>query len=254
MWGPQCRLLSTLPCAMPVLPGAAGHAAGCCMSPPITWTSVPRRRWRRQSAPLRVSGGGSRQDGTMRGTGVSCTGALHTLMLSNAWHRHGLHWCLAHVIAATSTDCRWAHTPCTSWWPSRQRSSSAAAAVQLASRLGTVSTAWAAQTAAAGQSAEVWGPQLAARAASGNGSSGCAAELLHLSFLHHMLGVRQGPPNAVVLAETGERPLWAGWLLRAARPWHRELAPPPDSLLRQVVLTSAALAAEPGSALKPYIT
>ncbi|PRW60217.1 expressed protein isoform B [Chlorella sorokiniana] len=44
-------------------------------------------------------------------------------------------------------------------------------------------------------------------AAGGNGSTGCAAERLHLSFLRHMLGVRQGTPNAVVLAETGERPL-----------------------------------------------
>ena len=131
-------------------------------------------------------------------------------------------------------------TPCTSWWPSPQGSSGAAAAVQLASRLGTVPTVCAAQTAAAGQSAEVWGPQLAARAASGNGSSGCAAYLLHLSFLHHMLGVRQVTPDAVMLAETGERPLWAGWLLRAARLWHREMAAPPDSLLRQALLASAA--------------
>ena len=64
--------------------------------------------------------------------------------------------------------------------------------------------------------AEVWGPQLAAKAPCGTGSTGCKAERLHLSFLRHMLGVRQGTPNAVVLAETGERPLWARWLLRAA--------------------------------------
>ena len=95
--------------------------------------------------------------------------------------------------------------------------------------------------------AEVWGPQLAAKAASGNGNTFCAAERLHLSFLRHMLGVRQGTPNAVVLAETGQRPLWARWLLRATRQWNRALAAPPDSLLRQAVLASTALAAEPGS-------
>ena len=104
--------------------------------------------------------------------------------------------------------------------------------------------------------AEVWGLQLAAKAASGNGSTGCAAERLHLSFLRHMLGVRQGTPNAVVLAETGERPLWARWLLRAARLWNRALAAPPDSLLRQAVLASTASAAEPGSrspARQPWV-
>ena len=48
-------------------------------------------------------------------------------------------------------------------------------------------------------------------------------------------------------AETGERPLWARWLLRATRLWNRALAAPEDSLLRQAVMTSAALAAAPGS-------
>ncbi len=62
-----------------------------------------------------------------------------------------------------------------------------------------------------------------------------------------MLGVRQGTPNAVVLAETGQRPLWAQWLLQAARLWNCALAAPPDSLLRQAVLASTAMAAEPGS-------
>lgn len=95
--------------------------------------------------------------------------------------------------------------------------------------------------------AEVWGPQLVAKAAGGCGSAGCAAEKLHLSFLRHLLGVRQGTPNAVVLAETGQRPLWMRWLLRAARLWNRALAEPPDSLVRQAVAASAAQAAEPGS-------
>lgn len=54
-----------------------------------------------------------------------------------------------------------------------------------------------------------------------NGSTACAAERLHLGFLKHLLGVRQGTPNAVVLAETDERPLWSRWLRWAARLWNR---------------------------------
>jgi len=95
--------------------------------------------------------------------------------------------------------------------------------------------------------AEVWGTQLAAKAAAGNGSTGCAPEVLQLSFLRQLLGVRQGTPNAVVLAETGERPLWHRWLLRAAKLWNRALAQPPSSLLRQAVTASVALAGAPGT-------
>jgi hypothetical protein len=95
--------------------------------------------------------------------------------------------------------------------------------------------------------AEVWGTQLAAKAAAGNGSTGCAPEVLQLSFLRQLLGVRQGTPNAVVLAETGERPLWHRWLLRAAKLWNRTLAQPPSSLLRQAVTASVALAGAPGT-------
>jgi hypothetical protein len=47
--------------------------------------------------------------------------------------------------------------------------------------------------------------QLAAKAAAGHGSTGCAADTLHLGYLWRLLGVRQGTPNAVVLAECGER-------------------------------------------------
>ena len=96
--------------------------------------------------------------------------------------------------------------------------------------------------------AEVWGMQLAAKAAAaGGGSTRCAAEKLHLGYLRQLLGVRQSTPNAVVLAETGVRPLWARWLLRTTRLWKRALAAPEDSLLRQAVMTSAALATAPGS-------
>ena len=104
--------------------------------------------------------------------------------------------------------------------------------------------------------AEVWGMQLAAKAAASGGSTGCAAERLHMSFLRCLLGVRQGTPNAVVLAETGERPLWVRWLLRATRLWNRALAAEDDCLLRQAVTASAALAATmegpgPGRAAAP---
>ena len=73
------------------------------------------------------------------------------------------------------------------------------------------------------------------------------AEKLQLGFLRQLLGGRQSTPKAVVLAETGERPLWARWLLRATRLWNRALAAPEDILLRQAVMTSAALATAPGS-------
>ena len=96
--------------------------------------------------------------------------------------------------------------------------------------------------------AEVWGMQLAAKAAAaGGGGTRCATEKLHLGYLRQLLGVRQSTPNAVVLAETGERPLWTRWLLRATRLWNRALAAPEGSLLRQAVMTSAALATAPGS-------
>lgn len=93
--------------------------------------------------------------------------------------------------------------------------------------------------------AEVWGPQLAAKAASSNdGRTGCSAEALHLSFLRQQLGVRQSTPNAVVLTETGEQPLWARWLKRSARLWNRLLQEPPDSLARRALEASVTLAQE----------
>ena len=94
---------------------------------------------------------------------------------------------------------------------------------------------------------EVWGIQLAAKAAAGNGNTGCAAEKLHLSFLRNLLGVRQGTPSGVVLAETGERALWARWLVRTARLWNKGLAAGQQSLFRQAVAASAAMACTPGA-------
>ena len=79
--------------------------------------------------------------------------------------------------------------------------------------------------------------QLQSKAATAGVSTGCAAEKLHLACLRNLLGVRQGDPSLVTLAETGERPLWARWLLRAARLWNR----------LQALLASAALAMAPGS-------
>ena len=66
---------------------------------------------------------------------------------------------------------------------------------------------------------EVWGMQLAAAGAAGRCSSpaGSKPERLHLAYLRRLLGVRQGTPHAVVLAEAGERPLWQRWLLRAVK-------------------------------------
>ena len=99
--------------------------------------------------------------------------------------------------------------------------------------------------------AEVWAPQLAARAASRpDGNSGSAAERLHLSFLRRELGVRQATPNVVVLTELGERPLWLQWLRRAARLWNKLLAQPADSLTRRALDASIALAqSAPGGQL-----
>ena len=93
--------------------------------------------------------------------------------------------------------------------------------------------------------AEVWAPQLVARgAASSSCSSGSKAETMHLRFLRQQLGVRQSTPNAVVLTELGELPLWLRWLKRAARLWNRLLAQPPGSLLRRALEASIMLALE----------
>ena len=92
--------------------------------------------------------------------------------------------------------------------------------------------------------AEIWGVQLAAKAAT---SSSCntnsAAEQLQLGYLRQLLGVRQSTPNAVVLAETGEAPLWQRWLRRAAKFWNKALAAAEGSLVRQALQASIQLAA-----------
>jgi hypothetical protein len=91
--------------------------------------------------------------------------------------------------------------------------------------------------------AEVWGMQLAAKAASSSGSSGSAAEKLQLSYLRRLLGVRQSTPNNVVLAETGQQPLWLRWLRRAAKLWNRLLTEQRGSLLQQALAANTQLAA-----------
>ena len=91
--------------------------------------------------------------------------------------------------------------------------------------------------------AEVWGVQLATKAAcSSAGNAGSAAEKLQLSYLRHLLGVRQGTPNAVVLAETGEAPLWQRWLRRAAKFWNKLLAEEEGSLVHMALQASIRLA------------
>ena len=93
--------------------------------------------------------------------------------------------------------------------------------------------------------AEVWAPQLSAKAAaSGDGRTGCKAETLCMGFLRQQLGVHKGTPSSVVLAELGERPLWARWLKRSVRLWNRLMQQPPGSILRRALDASLALARE----------
>lgn len=54
--------------------------------------------------------------------------------------------------------------------------------------------------------------------------------------------MRQATPNAVVLTEMGELPLWVRWLKRSARLWNRLLQEPPGSLARRALEASVALA------------
>ncbi|KAL4857864.1 hypothetical protein ACK3TF_001848 [Chlorella vulgaris] len=95
---------------------------------------------------------------------------------------------------------------------------------------------------------EVWGMQLAAASAAGKTSStaGSKAERLHLAHLWRLLGVRQGTPTVVVLAEAGERPLWQRWLLRAAELWNLAVTAEQSSVLWQAMTASVALAVAPG--------
>ena len=96
--------------------------------------------------------------------------------------------------------------------------------------------------------AEVWGMQLAARAAASPASTaGSQAEQVHIRYLRQLLGVRQSTPSAVVLVEAGEQPLWLRWLRRAAKLWNSMLEAPPDSLLHQALATSRQLAAAPAA-------
>ncbi|KAL4854747.1 hypothetical protein ACK3TF_004665 [Chlorella vulgaris] len=96
---------------------------------------------------------------------------------------------------------------------------------------------------------EVWGMQLAAASAAGKTSStaGSTAERLHLAHLRRLLGVRQGTPTAVVLAEAGERPLWQRWLLRAVKLWNLAVTAEHSSLLWQAMTASVSLAVVPGN-------
>ncbi|KAL4859077.1 Retrovirus-related Pol polyprotein from type-2 retrotransposable element R2DM [Chlorella vulgaris] len=77
-------------------------------------------------------------------------------------------------------------------------------------------------------------------------SYGSEAERLHLAHLRRLLGVRQGTPTAVVLAEAGERPLWQRWVLRAVKLWNLAVTAEQSSLLWQAMTASVALAVAPG--------
>ena len=85
--------------------------------------------------------------------------------------------------------------------------------------------------------------QLTAKAVTRGGCGGSAAERLQLAYLRQLLGVQQATPNTVVLAETGQQPLWLRWLRRAAKLWNRVVAEQPGSLVRQALTASIQLAA-----------
>ena len=92
------------------------------------------------------------------------------------------------------------------------------------------------------------------RTCSSNGNGGSKAEAMYILFLRQQLGVRQSTPNAVVLTELGELPLWLRWLKRAARLWNRLLAQPAGSLMRRALHTSITLALEaPAEKLVPAL-
>ena len=96
--------------------------------------------------------------------------------------------------------------------------------------------------------AEVWAVQLVAAAAAGGSqggscSSGSAAEALHVGHLRRLLGVRQATPTGAVLLETGERPLWVRWLVRAGKLWNRLVAEPQGGLLQRAFAANLQLAA-----------
>ena len=57
----------------------------------------------------------------------------------------------------------------------------------------------------------------------------CAVEKQQVGFLRGLLGIRLASPNAVVLAETGETPLWQCWLRRNAKFSNVAGAPPPTA-------------------------
>ncbi|KAL4858040.1 hypothetical protein ACK3TF_001993 [Chlorella vulgaris] len=96
---------------------------------------------------------------------------------------------------------------------------------------------------------EVWGMQLAAAGAAGKTSStaGSTAERLHLAHLRRLMGVWQGTPTAVVLAEASERPLWQRWLLRAVKLRNLVVTAEHSSLLWQAMTASVSLAVAAGN-------
>jgi hypothetical protein len=65
---------------------------------------------------------------------------------------------------------------------------------------------------------------------------------MHPRFLRQQLAVRQSTPNAMLLTELEELPLWLRWLKRAACLWNRLLSQPPGSLLRRALEASITLA------------
>ena len=91
--------------------------------------------------------------------------------------------------------------------------------------------------------AEVWSPQLVAATQ----DSSCSR--VHLSFLRHLLGVRQSTPSLVVLAETGRLPLAANWTVQLARFWNTLIKADDGSLLQRAFFDAIDLAEGASGAL-----
>ena len=89
--------------------------------------------------------------------------------------------------------------------------------------------------------AEVWGPQLVARALGGGKADAC--ERVHLSFLRQLLGVRDTTSTLAVLAETGRFPSAVQWATQITRFVHRLVELDDSRVAKQALLDNVALAA-----------
>lgn len=89
--------------------------------------------------------------------------------------------------------------------------------------------------------AEVWGPQLVAKALSSGQADAC--ERVHLDFLRRLLGVRDTSPTLAVLAETGRFPTAVQWAVQTSRFVNRLVQLDDSRVAKQALLDNVALAA-----------